>query len=53
MSANQSADVMYQAAPSDSFSMMAEKSPFPLDSVLEKAESEVGIGEQPELPKEE
>ena len=52
MSANPSADVMYQAAPGDSFSMMAEKSPYPLDSVLDKAESEVGIGEQPELPKE-
>ena len=43
---------MYQQAPGDSFSMMAEKSPFPLESVLEQAESEVGIDEQSELPKE-
>ena len=43
---------MYQAAPGDSFSIMAEKSPFPLESVLERVESEVGIDEQIDPPKE-
>ena len=53
MQVDPSADVMYQQAAGDSISIIADKSPFPLESVLDQAESELGIDEEIERSKEE